>query len=132
MFRILVVFIAIFLLSRIGVTTEGEAASPPQEPVRQSEQLEPVLYSKGGTLLAFISRDGSKLADMLKEDQWVHNARNDDACYRFILYFNAKEGMYSLLGGPMKDRTLVYSSNPEEVLNWLHALEDLKCNRVRA
>jgi hypothetical protein len=136
MWRIFIVAFMIFLLSRIGATKQDEMTPPPPEapkPTVQSELKSPILYSKGGTLLAFVSAGGSEaLADKLKEDQWIRDARNNEACYRFILMFDTKDGMYSLFGGPMRDQLLVYSSDPEEILEWLHALEDLKCNRVRA
>ncbi|MBP7811674.1 MAG: hypothetical protein KA054_02420 [Candidatus Moranbacteria bacterium] len=137
MWRIFIVAFMIFLLSRIGATKQDDMTPPPPEApkptVQQSELKSPILYSKGGTLLAFVSEGGSEaLADKLKEDQWIRDARNDDACYRFILMFDAKEGKYSLFGGPMRDQLLVYSSDPEEILEWLHDLENLKCNRVRA
>ena len=135
MLRILIVLIAIFLLSRIGATKQDEAVPFPQVPTTtvQSELRSPILYSKGGTLLAFVSDGDSKeMADTLKKDDWMRDARNDEACYRLILYFDAEDGKYSLLGGPMRDRRVVYSSDPEEVIEWLHSLEELKCNRIRA
>lgn len=136
MYRMIAIIIGILLLSRMEVKTRDYSVSPPPRAPKatvQSESKDPILYSKGGTLLAFVSGGSSEaLADKLKEDQWIRDARNNDACYRLILYFDTKDGMYSLLGGPTRDQLLMHSSDPEEILEWLHALEDLKCNRVRA
>ncbi|MFZ1720451.1 MAG: hypothetical protein WAU28_03810 [Candidatus Moraniibacteriota bacterium] len=96
---------------------------------------EVTLYAKRGVTVAIVSYGNSSnqqiaLPSALENDHWIRNARGRDACYQLVIAYDRRNGMYSVLGGPEKKVLLLYTRDPEDVLEWLEVLADFKCNTV--
>ena len=94
------------------------------------------LYAKKGVTIALVSYGDSSsqqpmaLLGELKNDHWIRDAKGRDACYQLVIAYDRRNGMYSVLGGPEKKVLLLYTRDPEDVLEWLGVLADFKCNTV--
>lgn len=89
------------------------------------------VYSKGSVSVILVAQEQPNELEVLAREletlRWSHHGGR--MCYQFAIMVD-EQGSYVVLGGSEYDRALVVSNKPEEVIGWLHAVEDLKCNTI--
>lgn len=86
-------------------------------------------YMKGDISVAIIARAEpmKEMSDAFERSRWSrYQNRKGIPCYRFDLIRDQE--VYLVLGGLERKNVLMFSRNPEEILDWLRSVEDMKCN----
>lgn len=86
-------------------------------------------YMKGDISVAIVTRAEpmKEMADAFESSRWSrYQGRKGSLCYQFTL--TRDQDVYLVLGGPERKNVLMFSPKPEEILDWLRSVEDMKCN----